>query len=233
MNPDEDKWRVEREEMVRRQLESRDIDDERVLDVFRRVPRHLFVPERWRDDAYSDHPLSIGEGQTISQPYIVALMTQRLELKGGEKVLEVGTGSGYQAAVLSYLARHVVSVERIEALAFRAARLLQRVVDLGNGVLQFSILAGGSDPQTWPDYFDGARIKRFLVGYDTANVISSAELRCIPQLMIEALIAEAALPIAATGSFAQMAGFGFLKMVRRKVRWLRENAEQLGKVLAD
>jgi protein-L-isoaspartate(D-aspartate) O-methyltransferase len=107
--------------MARRQLESRGITDSRVLAAMRAVPRHLFVPAGARGQAWGDFPLPIGHGQTISQPYIVALMTELLGLRGGEQVLEVGTGSGYQTAVLARLAARVFTVERIPALA-EAAR---------------------------------------------------------------------------------------------------------------
>jgi protein-L-isoaspartate(D-aspartate) O-methyltransferase len=110
--------------MVQDQLLRRGIRDPRVLAAMRKVPRHFFVPEVDRNLAYEDMPLPIGRGQTISQPYIVALMTELLELKGGEKVLEVGTGSGYQAALLSVLARQVFSVERHEPLALQAQKAL-------------------------------------------------------------------------------------------------------------
>jgi protein-L-isoaspartate(D-aspartate) O-methyltransferase len=112
--------------MVREQVEARGVRDPRVLDALRRVPRHLFTPEgtEARADAYGDRAHAIGEGQTISQPYIVALMSEALVLTGTEKVLEIGAGSGYQTAVLSLLAREVVAVERIEPLARRAGRAL-------------------------------------------------------------------------------------------------------------
>jgi protein-L-isoaspartate(D-aspartate) O-methyltransferase len=113
--------------MVIEQLASRDITDRRVLEAMGRVPRHLFVPPAERDQAYEDYPLPIGEGQTISQPYIVAFMTQSLGLRGGEKVLEVGTGSGYQAAVLCEVGVRVFSVEINAALASQAAGTLQEL----------------------------------------------------------------------------------------------------------
>ena len=100
-----------RQTMVTQQIKKRGIRDERVLHALTQVPRHLFVPPAYRDRAYQDEPLSIGQGQTISQPYIVALMSERLLLTGTEKVLEIGTGSGYQAAVLSHLAQQVYSIE--------------------------------------------------------------------------------------------------------------------------
>ncbi|MBI3583051.1 MAG: protein-L-isoaspartate(D-aspartate) O-methyltransferase [Nitrospinae bacterium] len=106
--------------MVEEQLIGRGIRDRRVLDAMGKVPRHLFVEEALRSRAYGDHPLPIGEKQTISQPYMVALMTESLELKGDEKVLEIGTGSGYQSAVLAELCEKVYSVERIKSLAVKA-----------------------------------------------------------------------------------------------------------------
>lgn len=119
---------VEQEQLLlRRQLESRGIDDPRVLGAIQSIRRDLFVPEELRARAYEDNALPIGEGQTISQPYIVALMTQALELRGDEVVLEVGTGSGYQAAVLSALCRQVVTIERREALQQAARIVLQEI----------------------------------------------------------------------------------------------------------
>jgi protein-L-isoaspartate(D-aspartate) O-methyltransferase len=113
--------------MVEHQLKGRGIRDERVLAAMAKVQRHLFVDEHLQDRAYDDCALPIGEGQTISQPYMVALMTELLELKGGEKILEIGTGSGYQSAVLSLLASEVFTVERIEPLASKARRLLEKL----------------------------------------------------------------------------------------------------------
>lgn len=106
-----------RERMVKTQIEARGVRDKLVLDAMRKVPRHLFVSENLIDQAYSDGPLPIGEGQTISQPYIVALMTELLGLKGGEKILEIGTGSGYQAAILAEIAKEVYTIEIICSLA--------------------------------------------------------------------------------------------------------------------
>jgi protein-L-isoaspartate(D-aspartate) O-methyltransferase len=136
-----DPYERERERMVEEQLLRRGITDARVVDAMRRIPRHLFVEEALRERAYGDHPLPIGEEQTISQPYIVGLMTSLLELTGKEKVLEVGTGSGYQTAVLASLARRVCSIERLPRLAERARRLLEQLghdnawVRVGNGTL--------------------------------------------------------------------------------------------------
>ncbi len=131
--------------MVREQLIARDITDPRVLAAMRDVPRHRFVDEEWWPQAYRDGPLPIGHDQTISQPYIVALMTQLLELKGDETVLEIGTGSGYQAAVLARLARQVFSIERLADLAKSAS---QRLADLG--VENVEVLVGDGS-QGLPD----------------------------------------------------------------------------------
>ena len=113
-----------RSEMVRSQIEARGISDARVLSAMLRVERHKFVPSAFKELAYSDRPLPIGEGQTISQPYIVALMTQLLELRGDERVLEIGTGSGYQAAVLAEIAKEVYTIEIIPLLAEGAKKRL-------------------------------------------------------------------------------------------------------------
>ena len=107
--------------MVANQIAARGIKDPKVLDAMLSVERHLFVPEDLKDQSYEDHPIPIGEGQTISQPYIVALMTETLRLTGKEKVLEIGTGSGYQAAILSRLAREVCSIEIKKVLFDRAS----------------------------------------------------------------------------------------------------------------
>ena len=113
--------------MVANQLRSRGIRDERLLNAMARVPRQEFVEPRYRDQAYEDHPLPIGAGQTVSQPYIVALMLELLKLDASSKVLEIGTGSGYQTALLAELAAHVYSVERHAELAHRAEELLSRL----------------------------------------------------------------------------------------------------------
>ena len=117
----------ERSRMVEEQIVYRGIKDQRVLAVMGRVPRHEFMPEALRTQAYGDHAMPIGEGQTISQPYIVALMTELLELAGNERVLEIGTGSGYQAAVLAELCQKVFTVERVKALADKARATLDRL----------------------------------------------------------------------------------------------------------
>jgi protein-L-isoaspartate(D-aspartate) O-methyltransferase len=132
-------WTAERQRMVADQMRGRDIKDPRVLGAIEKVPRHLFVPEGVRREAYSDHPLPIGHDQTISQPYIVAFMTEALDVQPEHKVLEIGTGSGYQAAVLGELAREVYTMEIVEPLAESARRTLESLgyknvhVRAGNG----------------------------------------------------------------------------------------------------
>lgn len=131
--PPEDAFRKQREAMVRDQIAARGVGNARVIEAMLRVPRHLFVPETSRARAYGDHPLPIGRGQTISQPFIVAYMTEKLALEPGDKVLEVGTGSGYQSAVLACLTDRVFSVEIDETLAREAAGTLRK---LGYGAVR-------------------------------------------------------------------------------------------------
>lgn len=126
-----------RKSMIEEQLMPRGIKDEKVLAAFAKVPRHEFVSKDLQDSSYDDNPLPIGESQTISQPFIVALMTQCLDLKNNEKVLEVGAGSGYQTAILAELAKEVYSVERIESLAVSSVHTLERL-----GYKNFKIVTG-------------------------------------------------------------------------------------------
>jgi protein-L-isoaspartate(D-aspartate) O-methyltransferase len=134
-----DRYAKQRKKMVDSQIRSRGVRDERVLRAMEKIPRHLLIDEGLIDQAYTDNPRPIGEKQTISQPYIVALMTEALELKGREKVLELGTGSGYQAAILAELADRVFTVERIASLAQKARKLLESlnyynvVIRVGDG----------------------------------------------------------------------------------------------------
>ncbi len=130
--------------MVKRQMESRGITDPRLLEAMRRIPRHRFVPSAGLEDAYGDFPLPIGHGQTISQPYIVAVMTEALALRGSERVLEVGTGSGYQTAVLAELAVRVCTIERIPELAAAARKTL---LSLGYDNVRFAV---GDGCKGWP-----------------------------------------------------------------------------------
>jgi protein-L-isoaspartate(D-aspartate) O-methyltransferase len=178
-------YKKARERMVETQIVTRGVCDERVLEAMRKVPRHLFVDEALRDQAYSDHPLPIAENQTISQPYIVALMTESLELKGGEKVLEIGTGSGYQSAILAELADRVFSVERYPDLGHRANSILRKlgytniIIRVGDGTLG------------WPDDapFDG--------------VIVTAGTPQIPQPLIDQLAMGGRLVVPVGDRFAQ------------------------------
>ncbi len=129
--------RARRERMVDWQIVARGVRDPRVVEALRAVPRHLFVPDRSRAEAYDDRPLPIGEGQTISQPYMVAIMTEALAARQTDRVLEVGTGSGYQTAILARLAREVITIERHAALAATAERVLQSL-----GVANVRIVVG-------------------------------------------------------------------------------------------
>lgn len=136
-----EKYSLERDKMIREQLAARQIRDPRVIEAMRTVPRHLFVPDEVKSNAYEDRPLPIGKDQTISQPYMVALMVQALELNGNEKVLEIGTGSGYETAILAELSAQVFSIERLEDLAARAQGLLAALgyqnirIKVGDGTL--------------------------------------------------------------------------------------------------
>jgi protein-L-isoaspartate(D-aspartate) O-methyltransferase len=127
MDEDSRKYARQRDEMVRRQIEARGVTDPKVLSALRKVPRHLFVSEALRDQAYGDFPLPIGEQQTISQPYIVAEMTQALQPNENDRVLEIGTGSGYQAAILSEIVFRVYTIERIHSLLIKARKLFDRL----------------------------------------------------------------------------------------------------------
>ena len=158
-----------RRRMVESQLRARGIGDERVLAAMASVPRHDFAPERFRQQAYEDHPLPIGEGQTISQPYIVASMLEALELSSHDKVLEVGTGSGYVTALLAELTAEVVSIERHASLADRARELLA-----GMGYTNARILLG-----------DGSRGFAELAPYDA--IIVSAAAPQLPRELVAQL----------------------------------------------
>lgn len=182
-----------RRRMVQEQLELRGINDPRLLEAFRWVPRHLFVPPEQQAQAYEDHPIPIGAGQTISQPYMVALMVQLLKLQGHERILEVGTGSGYQLAILAELALEVYSVERLPELAAGALRRLESLrflnvhVSPGNGSLGWPehapydgiVVAAGSPgiPQPLVDQLvDGGRLV-IPVGSPQTQTLTLAEKR--------------------------------------------------------
>ncbi len=166
-NSEKELYRIAREKMVETQIKARGIKDSRVLQVMLKVPRHLFVDEALRDQAYGDFPLPIGEGQTISQPYIVAVMTEALELKGDERVLEIGTGSGYQTAILAELALWVYTIEKYSLLLEKAKKILAELgyknvsFKLGDGTLGWkevapfdAIIVTAAAPQIPPPLID-------------------------------------------------------------------------------
>ncbi len=165
-----------RESMVEEQIRSRGIQDKRILDVMKIIPRHLFIPQSNWKEAYNDYPLEIGHRQTISQPYIVALMTELLQVKGNHKILEIGTGSGYQTAVLASLAKEVFTVERIEGLYNHAQETLDKLsfnnihYRLGNGYTGWKenapydgIIVTAAPARLPPDLIAQLRVKGRLV----------------------------------------------------------------------
>ena len=166
-------WPVEEnpaaERMVRTQLESRDVYDRRVRETMARLPRHRFMSEGSVGEAYGDYPVPIGHGQTISQPYIVAVMTQELRLRGSERALEIGTGSGYQTAVLASLCAEVCTIERIPALLDRSQALL---ADLGYSNIRFRL---GDGTLGWPE----------LAPYD--RILVSAAADRVPERLTDQL----------------------------------------------
>ncbi len=189
-----------REEMVRTQIAARGVKDERVLSVMRAIPRHLFVPAEERPGAYSDHPLPIGSGQTISQPYIVAFMTEQLGLRGGEKVLEIGTGSGYQTAVLAALAGKVFSIEIRKELADSARARLESL-----GVKNAEVRAG-----------DGYRGSPEEAPFDAVIVTAAPER--IPPPLLEQLAPGGRMVIPVGGFYQE------LKVIDRTPEGLRERS---------
>jgi protein-L-isoaspartate(D-aspartate) O-methyltransferase len=164
-----DQYSGERLGMVDRQLRNRGICDQRVLDAMQRIPRHEFVPEEFRSQAYGDHPIPIGESQTISQPFIVAVSLQALALHGPESVLEVGTGSGYQTALLGVLTRFVFSIERIPSLARDAEVMLAKL-----GVQNVKVVVG-----------DGSRGLPEFAPYDA--ILVSAAAPSLPPALVDQL----------------------------------------------
>lgn len=173
------------EKMIREQLLGRNITDDRVLSAMRKIKRHHFVEEAFFDRAYGDYPLPIGEKQTISQPYMVALMTQLLQLQESEKVLELGTGSGYQTAILAELAAEVYSVERIRSLALAAITRLQ-----GLGYKNVKIRCSDGT-LGWKD---GEKFDAILV---------AAACRTIPETLLEQLSTNGRMVIPIGGEFSQ------------------------------
>jgi len=174
-----------REQMIKSQLIPRGISNLKLLDVFGRVEREKFIPEELRADAYRDFPLSIGQGQTISQPYMVALMTQSLRMGGRERVLEIGTGSGYQTAILALLAREVYTVERIEVLSQKARRILEK---LGYTNIKFLVSNGTLG---WEEY----------APYD--RIIVTAGAKDIPLPLIDQLRERGIMVIPVGGAYSQ------------------------------
>lgn len=191
-----DPCRREREEMVEFQIRARGVRDERVLAAMEKIPRHLFVPENWERAAYEDRPLPIGEGQTISQPYIVAVMTEQLEIRSHDRVLEIGTGSGYQAAILAELAGEVVSVERLPEIADRARENLARA-----GVPSVRIIIGDGTEGYLPE-----------APYDA--IIVTAASPTVPEPLVEQL-AEGGRLIAPVGPRERQ---DLVKLVKREGR---------------
>jgi protein-L-isoaspartate(D-aspartate) O-methyltransferase len=174
-----------RNEMVEGQLIPRGIMDAAVLTAMRKVPRHLFTSGKSLENSYADYPLPVGEGQTISQPYMVALMTQCLELKGGGKVLEIGTGSGYQAAILREIAAEVYSVERYDTLAQKARELLD-----GLGYKDIKIKVGDGT-EGWDEF----------APYD--GIIVTAGAPSVPAPLVEQLAEGGIMVIPVGGAFSQ------------------------------
>lgn len=172
--------------MVETQLIPRGIRDENVLAAMRKVPRHLFVPEHIRHNAYADMAMSIGEGQTISQPYMVAVMTELLELKSQDKVLEIGTGSGYQAAILAEIAKDVYTIERIFELAERARNILADI-----GYNNVHVIVG-----------DGTKGLESEAPFD--KIIITAASPEIPKPLIEQLKEEGIIVAPVGGRFSQV-----------------------------
>lgn len=194
-------YRFARERMVKKQLSPREITDQGVLKVMGEIPRHLFMEEALVGEAYSDHPLPIGHKQTISQPYIVALMTQALELTGKEKTLEIGTGSGYQTAILAELSEKVYTIERVRPLMEKARTLL---AELGYTNILFKA-------------FDGTLGWKEFEPFDTIIVTAGAPK--VPQPLLDQL-AEGGRIIVPIGDRSSQE---LIKIVREEDRFKEEN----------
>ncbi|MBC7361123.1 MAG: protein-L-isoaspartate(D-aspartate) O-methyltransferase [Candidatus Aminicenantes bacterium] len=178
--------------MVEFQIQKRGIKDRKVLEAMLKVPRHLFVPEQMKELAYGDEPLPIGEGQTISQPYIVAYMTEALKLTGNERVLEIGTGSGYQTAILAEIVKEVYTVEVIPELSRRAQKVL---AELGYNNIKFLI---GDGTRGWPEH----------APYDA--ILVSAAPATVPRTLVDQLKINGRMIIPVGTDFQE------LVLVRRK-----------------
>jgi protein-L-isoaspartate(D-aspartate) O-methyltransferase len=194
-------YRLARERMVKNQLVSRGISDRSVLQAMEKIHRHLFVEEALAGEAYNDHPLPIGHKQTISQPYIVALMTEALELTGKETVLEIGTGSGYQTAILAELAKTVYTVERIEPLLQKSKRLLE---EMGYTNVRFKVSDG---TRGWEDY----------APYDAIIVTAGAPK--VPQPLLDQLSDGGRLVIPIGNRYSQ----DLMRVTKAKTRFIEEN----------
>lgn len=194
-------YRLARERMVRNQLIPRGISDERVLAAMEKIQRHLFVEEALVGEAYNDHPLPIGHKQTISQPYIVALMTEALQLTGEDKVLEIGTGSGYQTAILAELARAVYTVERVAPLLEKSKQLLE---SLGYTNIWFKVSDGTLG---WEEF----------APYDAIMVTAGAPK--IPQPLLDQLAEGGRLIIPIGNRYSQ----DLIRVKRAKSRFIEEN----------
>ncbi len=178
-------WKRERERMVEEQIISRGVKDSLVIEAMKAVPRHLFVDRTYYPQAYNDYPLPIGYGQTISQPYMVAVMTELLELTGKETVLEIGTGSGYQTAILALCSARVFTIERISELSMKARKILG---ELGFTNINFMI---GDGTIGWPEY----------APYD--GIIVTAGAPDIPDPLIEQLADNGRMVIPIGGEYFQ------------------------------
>jgi protein-L-isoaspartate(D-aspartate) O-methyltransferase len=194
-------YKEKRENMVKKQLVERGINDERLLEAIRKIPRHLFVSEEFRALSYSDRPLPINEEQTISQPYIVALMTQCLEIKKEDKILEIGTGSGYQTAILAELGKEVYTVERINSLYQKASSLLK---DLGYENIHFKL---GNGSLGWQEF----------APYD--GIIVTAGAPEVPESLLDQLEEGGRLVIPVGGKYSQ----DLLKITKNKGKINKES----------
>ena len=194
-------YRLAREKMVKNQLAPRGIKDPRVLEVMGKVHRDRFVEEALVGEAYNDHPLPIGHRQTISQPYIVALMTEALELRGEENTLEIGTGSGYQTAILAELSEKVYTIERVRPLLVKARNML---AELGYNNIMFKA-------------FDGTLGWKEYEPYDAIMVTAGAPK--IPQPLLDQLAEDGRLVIPVGNKFSQE----LIKVTRKKGNYVQEN----------
>ncbi|MEP7289856.1 MAG: protein-L-isoaspartate(D-aspartate) O-methyltransferase [Chloroflexota bacterium] len=202
---DAEKWRSEQQRMIDEQLRARGITDERVLQAMQAIPRHVFIADQMQGDAYADRAVPIGEGQTISQPYIVALMTQALEADSTAHVLEVGTGSGYQTAILSQLVKHVYTVERHQILAEQA---IARFAQLNCRNISVHI---GDGTAGWPAH----------APYDHAMITAAGPT--IPRAIVEQVRRGGTIVLPVGGRKSQ-------HLQRLRVRWLGFSREDLGPV---